>query len=287
MTGTVVVVGDLMVDVVVVPEGPIARGSDTPSQVQSMGGGSAANTACWLAVLGTPVSLVAAVGDDELGRSARAGLDGAGVVFAGQVEPQTATGTCVVLIDETGERTMLPDRGANEELSPAVVEAAIDTSAAWVHVSGYALLGTGSRPAAHAAIAAARRLGLPWSVDAASAAPLQKVGPKPFLRWIEGCTVLFANDDELDALGGARAVLDHAAAEVVLKLGAAGASWTDGLRSESSPAVPATVVDTIGAGDAFDAGFVTARLQGSDPAASLRSGAVAAARAVSQRGARP
>ena len=286
MSDRVVVVGDLMVDVVVVPEGPLVRGSDTPSHVQSTGGGSAANTACWLGTLGSRVTLVAAVGDDELGRSARAALDGFGVEFAGQIEPKASTGTCVVLIDETGERTMLPDRGANESLSPAAVEAAVDGQAAWVHVSGYALLGTGSRPAAQAALATARRLRLPCSVDAASAAPLEAAGPAQFLDWIDGCTVLFANEDELRSLGGATAALGHAE-EVVLKLGPTGASWTDGTRSTSSPAAPATVVDTIGAGDAFDAGFLAARLQGSDPAASLHAGAAAAAQAVSQRGARP
>jgi len=275
-----------MVDVVVVPEGPLAPGSDTPSQVHNMGGGSAANTACWLASLGTPVRLVAAVGADELGRVARAALEEIGVGFAGQVHPKAATGSCVVLIDETGERTMLPDRGANEELSPAAVEAAIDREVAWVHVSGYALLGTGSHPAAQAAMAAARRLGLPWSVDAASSAPLRAAGPNRFLRWVDGCTVLFANDDELGALGGAAGAL-RSSAEVVAKLGPAGACWTDGSRSEFSPAAPATVVDTIGAGDAFDAGFLAARLAGADPGGSLHAGAVAAARAVSQRGARP
>jgi sugar/nucleoside kinase (ribokinase family) len=282
----VVVVGDVMVDVVAVPTGPIARGTDTPSQVLTTGGGSAANTACWLAHLGASVRLAAAVGDDELGRSVRTELDDLGVAFVGHVDDKVPTGICVVLIDETGERTMLPDRGANEVLSPAVVEAAIDADAAWVHVSGYALLGSGSHPAAVAAIAAARRLGLPWSVDAASAAPLEAVGPTRFLRWLDGCTVLFANEDELDVLGGVEGALAHAD-EVVLKLGPAGASWTNGAGTASSPAAPATVVDTIGAGDAFDAGFVAARLQGSDPAASLHAGGVAAARAVSQRGARP
>jgi sugar/nucleoside kinase (ribokinase family) len=47
------------------------------------------------------------------------------------------------------------------------------------------------------------------------------------------------------------------------------------------------VVDTVGAGDAFGAGFLAARLDGADPAAALHVGTIAAARAVSQRGARP
>ena len=282
----VVVVGDLMVDVVVVPEGPLAPGSDTPSQVESMGGGSAANTACWLASLGIDVSLVAAVGDDELGRAALEALDHLGVAFAGTVDPKLPTGSCVVLIDHEGQRTMLPGRGANDALSPDAVDAAVRSGPDWLHLSGYALLGEGSHPAAQRALGAARERQVPWSVDAASAAPLRARGPSRFLRWIDGADVLFANDDELHELGGVRATLGSAH-EVVAKLGHAGASWTDGDRSESSPAASATVVDTVGAGDAFDAGFLAARLDGADPAAALHAGTLAAARAVSQRGARP
>jgi ribokinase len=281
-----VVVGDLMVDVVVVPEGPLAPGSDTPSQVESMGGGSAANTACWLASLGVEVSLVAAVGDDELGRVALAALERFGVDFAGTVDPKLPTGSCVALIDPDGVPTLLLDRGANDALSPDAVDAAVHTGSDWLHLSGYALLGEGSHPAAQRALATARGRPVPWSVDAASAAPLLERGPSRFLGWIDGADVLFANDDELHAFGGVRAALGSAQ-EVVAKLGHAGASWTDGMRSESSPAAATTVVDTVGAGDAFDAGFLAARLQGADPAASLHAGTLAAARAVSQRGARP
>jgi sugar/nucleoside kinase (ribokinase family) len=282
----VVVVGDLMVDVVVVPEGPLAPGSDTPSHVESMGGGSAANTACWLSSLGVDVALVAAVGDDDLGRVALEALDRFGVEFAGTVDPKLPTGSCVVLVDTDGGRTMLPDRGANEALSPEAVDAAVRSTPDWLHLSGYALLGEGSHPAAQRALGAARQQPVPWSVDAASAAPLRARGPSRFLAWIEGADLLFANDDELRAIGGVRAALDSAH-EVVAKLGPAGASWTDGTRSESSPAATATVVDTVGAGDAFDAGFLAARLDGADPGAALHAGTLAAARAVSQRGARP
>jgi sugar/nucleoside kinase (ribokinase family) len=282
----VVVIGDLMVDVVVTPDGAAARGSDTPSRVEVLGGGSAANTACWLASLGVPVALVAAVGDDALGRVALEQIEAAGVEFCGHVEPGCATGTCAVLLDESGERTMFPDRGANDALSPIAVEEALVTPPDWLHLSGYALLGSGSHPAAQTAMAAAARARMPWSVDAASAAPLRAAGPNRFLRWIGGCEVVFANDDELEALGGVRAVL-ASSAEVVAKHGASGASWTDGSRSASAPAASTTVLDTTGAGDAFDAGFLAARLDGSDAAGALHAGASLASRAVAQRGARP
>ena len=285
-SGDVLVVGDLMVDVVVVPSGPLAHGSDVTSRVRAVGGGSAANTACWLAALGRPVRLAAMAGDDPTGAGALAQLERAGVTFAGAVLRGASTGTCVVLVDPDGERTMLPDRAANDELSVEVVTAALADPPAWLHLSGYTLLDDGSRPAARAAIATARRLGVRVSVDASSAAPLRSVGAARFLEWVAGTHLLFANDDELAALGGTDACL-AAVDAVVAKHGPAGASWIEGDRSTSSPAEPVLVVDTVGAGDALDAGVIDALLSGADPATALRAGTAAAARAVVTPGARP
>jgi ribokinase len=286
MTAPIVVVGDLMIDVVVVPDGPLAHGSDTPSAIRTIGGGSAANTACWLASLGRDVSLVAAVGDDALGQSALAELEATGVRFVGHVDRERSTGTCVVLVDPHGERTMLPDRGANDALPPASVAAALAGDPAWLHLSGYALLGAGSHPAALTALATASRTETPWSLDASSAAPLRAIGPTRFLSWIHGCEVLFANDDELAVLGGAGPVLAQAT-QLVAKHGAAGASWTDGTRSASATALDVPVVDTIGAGDAFDAGYLDAILSGAETVDALHAGCRLAAHAIAHAGARP
>lgn len=285
-TGPVVVVGDLLVDVVVVPEGPLAFGSDTASSVRSMGGGAAANTACWLGALGRQVRLVASVGDDALGRSAVDDVEACGVAWAGHTSAERSTGTCVVLVDAEGERTMLPDRGANDALSPQVVTAALPEGPAWLHLSGYTLLGEGSRPAGLAAVAHAVEHGIPFSVDAASAAPLKAVGGATFLEWVDGCTVMFANDDELAALGGTSEVLARCQ-QLVAKHGADGASWTDGASHARSAALPVELVDTVGAGDSFDAGFVDAVLRGVTPAAALQAAAGVAAQAVGRAGARP
>lgn len=282
----VVVIGDVMVDVVVVPSGPLQHSSDTPSVIRNIGGGAAANTSCWLAALGRPVRLVATVGDDAMGRGVVAELEGCGVTFAGSVEPSRATGSCVVLVDPDGERTMLADRGANDALSTAAVEAALADRPAWVHLSGYTLLDAGSRPAALAAMAAASAAGIPVSVDASSASPLLQVGGAQFLHWIDGCRVLFANDDELAALDGVEACLRRAEV-VVAKHGPAGSSWISAAGSWSVPAVEVVVVDTVGAGDALNAGVIDAILAGRDPLTSLEAGARVAARSVAQPGARP
>ena len=81
--GRVLVVGDLLVDVVARPEGPLRIGSDTAAEVRLAGGGSAANTAAWIAHRGGAASLLAAVGDDPLGVVARRDLAAAGVELAG------------------------------------------------------------------------------------------------------------------------------------------------------------------------------------------------------------
>jgi ribokinase len=285
--GEILVVGDVMVDVVVVPHGPLQHGSDTPASTRVLGGGSAANTACWLGHLGQPVRLVVAVGDDSAGRAAVADVEVHGAAVEAWTDPHAATGTCVALVDPDGERTMLPDRGANDALPPGHVAAAITTRPpAWLHLSGYALLGEGSRPAGLAALGAARSTGIPCSVDAASAAPLREVGPEAFLDWIAGAALVFANDDELDALGGEAAVL-RAVGAVVAKHGSRGATWTDGRDRHEHRSVAATVVDSVGAGDAFDAGYLAGVLHEADPLGCLRSASDAAAQAVSRTGARP
>ena len=78
--------------------------------------------------------------------------------------------------------------------------------------------------------------------------------------------------------------------EVVVKLGAEGALWTDGSDEVRVPAAapesPAAL-DTTGAGDAFAAGLLTARLQGAEPAEAMTAGCELAARAVATAGARP
>ena len=139
--------GDLLVDVVARPEGPLRVGSDTAARVRLAGGGSAANTAAWIAHRGGRAALLAAVGDDALGAVARRDLAAAGVELVGPVLDDVATGTCVVIVGPDGERTMLPDRGANDALPATAVEPALDSGVSWVHVSGYALLHAGSRAA--------------------------------------------------------------------------------------------------------------------------------------------
>jgi sugar/nucleoside kinase (ribokinase family) len=284
----IAVAGDVMTDVVAALSGPVAPGSDTAARIALGGGGAGANVAVWLARAGATVTLIGRVGDDSAGRDAAAALRAEGVDTRLAIDPARPTGTCIVLVEPGGERSMLPDAGANAGLEPV----ALPPDAVHLHVAGYALLHPGSRPAACALLAAAQTAGLSVSIDPSSAAPLRRAGASAFLGWVAGAGMLLPNRDEATALTGiadpvaaARTLTRHAR-EVVVKLGAQGALWTDGESEVRAAALPVAVVDTTGAGDAFAAGLLAARVAGAGPAEALRAGCTLAAAAVGRRGGR-
>jgi sugar/nucleoside kinase (ribokinase family) len=291
------VVGDLMVDVVAAAAEPLAHASDTEARVRWTGGGAAANVAAWLAeARALPVALVARAGADVAGRGAVAELTAAGVDARVALDADRATGTCVVVIGADGERTMLPDRGANLALAPDDLPAELFRRGGHLHLSGYVLLHDGPRAAGLCALDHAHEAGMTISIDPASAAPLRACGVDRVLDWIAGADTLLPNRDEARVLTGeddpeaaARALAARAdAREVVVTLGADGALWTDGREvvRVDAPRV-AAVVDTTGAGDAFAAGWLAARRSGADPHAALTAACALGARAVARPGARP
>jgi sugar/nucleoside kinase (ribokinase family) len=285
----IVVLGDVMVDVVVRLSEPLAPGSDAEAAISFHGGGAAANTAAWLAAAGAEPVLVGSVGDDGRGRRAVGELRAAGVDARLAVDPSLPTGTCLVLVAPDGERTMAPDAGANDALREEDLGDLLD-SGGHLHVSGYALLREGSRPAARAAIARARASGMTVSVDASSSALLSE----QFLDDAGGADLMLPNAAEGQALTKESAperaarLLAARFAEVVVKLGPEGVLWTDGdevLRAAAAPVE--AVVDSTGAGDAFAAGLLAARVDGASTAEALAAGCRLAARAVGTAGARP
>src|SRR6202046_5806672 len=103
------VVGDVMTDGIVRPEGPLARGSDRRASITFQPGGSAANQAAWLASFGVTVDFVARVGlADVESETARFKAIGVAPHLVG--DPRRETGRLVALIDANGERSFLTDR---------------------------------------------------------------------------------------------------------------------------------------------------------------------------------
>ena len=115
------------------------------------GGGAAANVAAWLARAGAPVTLIGRVGDDAAGRGGAEELRGGGRRRAARVDPERPTGTCVVLVEPGGERTMLPDAGRQRRRSRA---APLPAGRRATCTSRVRAAGPGLAPAARALIAA-------------------------------------------------------------------------------------------------------------------------------------
>ncbi|MTD16472.1 ribokinase [Nakamurella sp. YIM 132087] len=285
----VTVVGDVGLDVVTKLAGAIVFGHDTRAQVSVAPGGAGGNTAAWLARHDLDVSLIARVGADEAGRTARAELTAAGIDCLFAEDPVLATCCVVVLVAEDGDRTMLADRGANKAFSEADVvlpDIDLSTRRAHLHLSGYVLLDEGSRAAGLASLAAARAAGWTTSLDPQAATHIGTVGAATFLEWAHGVDLLLPNDAELAALGGVEMVLQHLKALVVTH-GRHGASWYSADQRATVPAPQVHETDSTGAGDAFNAGLLASWLAGADPVDALRAGVLAGTAAAAAIGARP
>jgi len=289
---TVIVVGDAAMDVVARHHTAIEHAGDSRADITLAVGGAGANTAAWLAALGVDTVLVGRVGDDMAGRQVRSELEAIGVRCAFATDPTAPTCCVVVLVDSEGQRSMLADRGANARLAGPDLTVNLLETASHLHLSGYVLLDPKSRDAGLEMLAAARGAGLTTSVDPQAALHIVKQGAETFLAMVAGVDLLLPNSDELFALTGSRdpgsaaQLLDHVGA-VAVTTGPDGASWIDRVGRWDVPAAPATCVDSTGAGDAFDAGLLSAWLDGKPPLDVLRAGVTAGSRAVSHVGGQP
>lgn len=265
----IVTLGDLLLDVIVRLDVPIARDTDAYGTTRVGAGGQAANVAAWAAALGADARFVGKRARDAAGRLVTEELRARGVELAGP-EVETGTGTIVSIATPDGARTMLSDRGVAPTLAAPELERAWVTDADWLHVPGYSLV---REPIVDAAVEAARHAHR-VSVDVSSTAAVAEVGVDGFrevLRRVHP-DLLFANEEEAALVGAT------GAATVVVKRGARGFVVRHDGRDEAVEARAAEVVDTTGAGDALAAGFL---IGGAELAAE------AAARCVAQLGAMP
>ncbi len=293
MTGKVLVVGDVMMDILVRASGPLLKGTDRDAEITIVDGGSAANQAAWLAACGVPVVLFAKVGADQTGTiGTRLRAEGIVPLLAGAAKRHS--GRLITFVDDEGERSFFTDRGANMDLSFD------DLPAGWIEdigltiLSGYSFFIDGPRACMRQIMAAAIKADIPVIVDAASTGYIAKAGPEVFLKWTEGASIFVTNEDEaalltnrVDAEDQLQALL-QTYPTVILKRGAKGSlAGERGKRPIFTPAVNSEIVDTLGAGDAFLAGYVGSWRKGKDMVTCLSEGNRFGAEAVRQVGGRP
>ena len=265
-SGVIVSLGDLLLDVIVRLEQPLAEGADADAVTRLGPGGQAANVAAWVAELGGRARFVGKRAADDAGATAARGLERYGVEVRGPLV-EGRTGTVVSLVAVDGSRTMASDRGISPELRADELEPSWLDGCELLHLPGYSLLRAPIDGAALAAAARAPRV----SVDLSSWSAIRDFGPERFRARLEELApeIVFANEDEERILGGP---LEHCT--WIVKRGPRGASF-DGAEL---PALPADAIDTTGAGDALAAGYLVG-----GPELALE----AAARCVAQLGSMP
>jgi sugar/nucleoside kinase (ribokinase family) len=228
-------------------------------------GGSGAITASAAARLGLSVAFVGVVGDDVFGRFVRDALAERGVDASGiAVDRSRATGVSVVL-DRVDDRAILTATGTIDGLTSDLIDEDVLRSARHVHVSSY-YLQDALRPELPRLFEVARDAGATVSVDPNwDPAESWDAGLLGLLAAID---MFFPNSAEARAITGiddvdvAAEALGERGAIVAVKFGQGGGLAIDGDDLVRSEAIPTDVVDTTGAGDTFDAGFVAGRLHG-------------------------
>ena len=252
-------------------------------------GGKGSNQAVACGRAGADVAMLARIGRDTFGDMALQVWSGAGVTFAG-TRVADPTGSAMILVDDaSGDNAIVIVPGAAGGIEPADVEARRDL------IAGAKVFVTQLEqplPAADAALRIAREAGVTTLLNPAPATDL----PDALLAL---CDYVTPNETEAEALtrlpvadeDGARRAADALLAKgvakaAILTLGARGALYHDGETSRIVPALPAgPVVETTGAGDAFNAGLATALAEGRDPLDAVRFGNALAGLSITRPGA--
>ena len=290
MSGRVVVVGSVNVDLVVAVE-RLPRPGETVvgGRFARHHGGKGGNQAIAAARLGAPTTFIGAVGDDAFGREAAAALEAGGVNIDGLVRVSgRPTGVASIVVDARGENSIAGADGANHALSSVQVRSAL--RGLRLGRGDVVLVGHEVRTGAtHEALRLARLAGATTILNPAPAGGLER-------PTLELADVLTPNEVELAALAGSGSTSARArrllgddpggGRAVLVSLGRRGALLVVGRRARSIAAPRVDAVDTVGAGDALNGALAAGLAAGMDLAEAAHRAVVAASLAVTRAGAR-
>jgi sugar/nucleoside kinase (ribokinase family) len=288
------VFGNVTLDILCYPVDDVPRHQSIPFERAIVApGGCGSNTAIGLCALGVPTALMGRIGADDAAALVerhweRVGLD---TRFIRRV-PDVQTAVSVGLIDGDAQPRFIHTPGANATLTAddLDVPALAAEGVRFLHVGGFFVMPGVSGERLAEQLAMARSYGMLTSLDVA----ISRNRSKPSDLWpcLPHVDFFFCNAREAcfltgedDPVQAVHALRTRGVWAVVLKLGAEGCRVESADLSERVPGLPAEVVDTTGAGDAFAAGFIAATLRGDDPVAACRAGNAAGARIVSAFGA--
>jgi fructokinase len=300
---SVLVVGDANVDIIV-PYPRFLNEERTRIEYPTpclQGGGTSANTAVALRRLGIETSFLGSVGEDQYGRFIRNDFAAEKVDTAHLIiEPELNTVGVFAFIDETGERYLWGWPRVDQAfkvIDQSKVDFQAVKEACWVHSSGMSLVyDTSARHTIIEIFRTAYEAGIPTSFDLNLRVDNGKLDPsyqEAVMNIMKYCSyVLGSAEEEFYYLGEGNNWMDNAKALVTKdrtiiarrgKNGSVGLSIDEMVQAAS---YPVEVVDTVGAGDVYNAGFIAARLKGGALERCLQMGNAVAAYTVNQKGAR-
>lgn len=261
--------------------------------------GSESNVAIGLARLGHDVDWIGRVGNDELGQLVLRTLRAEGVRLGSPIIDDRAPTGMLLFEHRIADVTRVSyyrSGSAGSMIRATDIVDRLTADIAILHVTGVtAALGASAREAVAESVLRARQLGIAVSLDVNFRSRLwtadaTRTALRPLLPHVD---LLFASEDELpivapdpaaDVDSAARQIIDDGTPTVVVKRGGAGATAHTRDDKTSTPARTVPVVDVVGAGDAFVAGYLSGRLDGLDTSACLERGVVLGAFAVSRIG---
>lgn len=286
MTAKIVVVGSFNTDLVSYLQRMPRPGETVHGDTFATGaGGKGSNQAVAAARLGAEVTFIGRVGSDVFANLAYEIWDAEGVSRDYVIQdPDHATGVAPILVDSQGENMIVVVLGANLNIQPSDIDAAKDRIAAADVL--LAQLEINLDMVAYA-LKTAKKLGVATILNPAPATPLSS-------DTMQLADYLTPNETELETLSGqagqddvtgrARALLTRDGQTAVVTLGAQGAQIVSQNQSVRLETFEVDVVDTTGAGDAFNAGLAVALAEGRDLPAAVRFANATAALSVTKLG---
>ena len=283
------VVGSLNADLVVrAPRFPQPGETISGDDLQIIPGGKGANQAVAAARQGVSVSMIGRVGNDSFGPELINNLKRNNVdTFHIQIDPHSATGTAIIVVDSNGQNSIVLSPGANGKVSPADMKTG--------SFSDHKLLLLQLEIPIETVLSATRRAkesGLRILLNPAPARtlPEELISLPDFILPNETELSLLTNrhvTDITSAEKAAKILLELGAQNVIVTLGANGALIVSSKQVAHVNAYNVEVVDTTAAGDAFIGGFASALLQNESLEESVRYGCACGALATTKFGAQP
>ena len=298
----VVVIGDANVDLVIqMPkENNASKFEKSINEPTLYGGGSAANVAVAISRLDYPVTFLGSIGDDGYGEFVRDDLINEKVNTEGLYTIENSfTPMVIATVQPNGERVIVvwpPERDADLKLELSHINKELIRSAGWLHTSGMCLRASPVKETILETMKIAKESGIPTSIDLNLR--LELWGWEDDIRSttekaISLSDYIFGNAEEEilplaeeENLEKAILNISNGVKTVIARKGSEGSISTDGKEIIKTGSYPTEVIDTLGAGDAFSGGFITAKMNGETTVEALEWGNALASLMIMQPGAR-